>query len=307
MIDLDFVLAEAGKRVRLDLAQEGRKEKARVWTAQEEQFLRQNLGVMSEEEMGRMLGRSVIGLHLHWKRDMRLPAPSKTPGILTASEAARLLGIDGHKVMHWVDKGLIPGYLMAGRRKIRLIKAEAFRRWVLDPMHWMYFKPGQVRDQELRHMLKLRAKRWGDEWWTTPMVARYHGLSTQEVKRYIKIKYIRATQIAVSYGGRHPRMRWKLWFVLKSEATRADLVFVRRGQGSPNVPRVFTERALKWIVEARDKHGMSFAAIARTMKMNDRDTLVRNWYCKMKGLSPKTRFPAGRGRARKKTRKEMKR
>lgn len=207
---------------------EGVRQKSRQWTTDEDAFLAANLGKLSDAEIGKALGRTSIGVHLRWSRDLQLRSPSKADDVITAYQAALSLGIDGHKVAHWVDKGFIPGRLMAGGRKIRLITREDFQKWALEPLHWMYFDIDQVQDEELKKLLKQKAKEWKDEWWTTPRVAKYHGVGTSDVKRYIKAGRIKATQIQYSYGGRDPELRWRLWFVLKSEATRKTLKFVRR-------------------------------------------------------------------------------
>lgn len=207
---------------------EGVRKKARKWTPTEEAFLKANLGRMTEVKIAKTLGRSKIAVHLHWKRDMQLPSPSKAPDVLTAHQAARMLGIDGHKVCHWIDQGFIPGREMAGGRKIRLIERKAFTEWVLDHDHWMYFDFARVKDQTLKRLLDEEAKRWGDEWWDTPRVAKHHKVHVGDVKRYIQHGRIKATQIKYSLGGRHPQRRWSLWFMLKSEATRKDMKFVVR-------------------------------------------------------------------------------
>ena len=221
---------------------------------------------MTDAEMGKALGRSETAVHLRWTR-MGLPGPSKNPNVITAQKAAILLGIDSHKICHWVDMGIIRGRLMAGHRKIRLIRREDFRRWVLNPENWIYFDPNKISDKSLRRLALLRKKRWGDEWWTTRQVAEYHGVETSDVKRYIQLGRIRARQTTVSLGGRHVDMSWASWFVLKSEAIRPDLVFIKKGKGNPGISKRFSARADSWILKARDELGMTFRAIERTMKI----------------------------------------
>ena len=109
--------------------------RARRWTPAEDAFLRENLGKLTDAEIGQKLGRSAIGVHIRWDRELGLPGPSKAEDVLTAHKAAKLLGVDGHKTAGWVDMGLIPGRLMAGGRNIRLIDRTLFRRWVLNPMN----------------------------------------------------------------------------------------------------------------------------------------------------------------------------
>jgi hypothetical protein len=233
------------------------------WSDAEDEFIRKNLGWMTDAEMGQALGRSAIAVHLRWDRDLELPGPSKAPNVITAHLAAKLLGIDGHKTAYWVDCGLIPGRVMAGGRNIRLIDRTTFRRWVLNPMHWVYFNPKKVRDPELRHMLELRAARWGDEWWSTVRVARYHGVETGDVKRLIADERLPSFRLPVSLGGRDLNRKWSNHFVLKSEALK---VTFRKGRGN-HLPCKFTPAADAWLLKARDELGFTFVHIGRTMKI----------------------------------------
>jgi hypothetical protein len=236
--------------------------KSREWSLEEEDFLRSALGHLDEEVIAARLGRSRTGVHLHWKRDMRLPAPSKAPGIVTAQGAAKMLGIDGHKTAAWVDVGLIPGRMMSGQRNIRLIDRRAFERWVCNPDNWVYFDPLAVREEKLRRLIRMRMMRWGDRWWTTRQVAAHHRVDVKDVTRYIKLKKLPAYRPAFSIGGRHPQRRWGPWFVLKSEATRPGLRFVRRGDDMCAV----SPAAKRWIHRAL-RMGMNCVEIGRTMKV----------------------------------------
>lgn len=238
---------------------------SRTWTEAEDQFLRDHFALMTDAEIGEQLGRSENAVHIRWGRELHLPSRSKHPDVISAQQAADMLGIDQHKIAHWVDMGLIPGRLMPGDRKIRLIKRIDFRRWVLNPMNWVYFKIDKVRDPELKRMCKKRATRWGDEWWTTRQVADYHGVDPKDVERYIKkLKRLRSFHLPVSLGGRHPNQGWAYHFVLKSEAIQA--IFYKRGKGNFERSQ-FTPAADAWILKARDELGMTFVHIGRTMKV----------------------------------------
>jgi hypothetical protein len=153
--------------------------KAPKWTAEEDRFLRATLGLLSEEDIASELGRSVIGVHLRWKRDLCLSAPSKAPSVIMANRASKALGIDGHTIAYWVDVGFIPGRIMPGKRKIRLIERVTLLRWACAPINWVYFDPKRVQDPKLKRLLQLEAQRWGDEWWSTRRAADYHGLRSQ--------------------------------------------------------------------------------------------------------------------------------
>ncbi len=255
----------------------------RTWTPAEDAFICENLGWLTDAEMGEALGRSGTAVHLRWDREMRLPGPSKAPDVITAHKAAEALGIDAHKVAHWVDVGLIEGRIMAGGRKIRLIQRETFRRWVLNPMHWVYFDIDQVQDEELRRLLQKRAARWGDAWWTTRRVAEHHGVETADVKRYIHLGRIRSTHLPVSLGGRAKARAWSNHFVLRSEATRPDLRFVHRGDDMSQL----TPRGREWIKKAL-RMGWNATLIGHSMKRDPQTVL--NW---IKRYFPNVKMASG--------------
>jgi hypothetical protein len=239
----------------------------RRWTPDEDAYLRSHLGYLTDAEMGQALGRTATAVHLRWDRDMGLPGPSKAADVLTARRAAKLLGIDEHKIAHWVDAGLLTGRLMAGARTknhtIRLIDRTLFRHWVLNPMNWVYFDPKKVPDPELRRMLKKRAARWGDEWWTIRQVADYHGVSHKNVQQTIRRGKLRSFHLPISRSGRHWDRAWSNHFVRRSDALAAGFY---QGKGN-HKPVRFTPAADEWILKAREELGMTFIAIGRTMKI----------------------------------------
>ena len=256
---VDFVvesaLAESGRRAKnarvpasalAGVAKNAGPVSAREWTSEEDAFLRANLGYMTDAEIAKALGRTAVGVHIHWDRDMNLGGPSKAADIITANLAAEVLGVDAHKLTCWCDAGLIKFRFMAGKRKIRLIDRVAFRRWVLNPMNWVYFDINRIQDEELKRMALKRAQRWGDEWWSTTQVAKYHGVEVGDVKRYLKFATITGYRLPVSLGGRHQDRKWSYWRILKSEATRPDLKFIRRGDDQSS----FTARGDAWILKA---------------------------------------------------------
>lgn len=244
-----------------DIATADQRRKAPEWTPAEDRFVRENLGHMTDKEIGEYLGRTEIAVHLRWKRDLELPGPSKAPDVYTAHHAAWLLGIDSHKTTSWVDWGLIPGRIMAGGRKIRLIDRQTFRRWVLNPANWVYFDPKKVVDPELKRMCSKRAKRWGNEWWTTRQAADYHGIKTTEIKRYIQRGELPSFRLPYSLGGRHTNRYWSNHFVKKSD------VLTLRVYHHDDMRSRWTPGADAWILKARDQLGMSFIEIGRTMKI----------------------------------------
>jgi hypothetical protein len=232
------------------------------WTREEDEFVRMNLGWMSEHEMGEKLGRSTVAVRLRWKRDLHLPAPSKHPDFITGEQAAVTLGVDNHAFSHWCDMGLIPFRNMTAGRKMRLIYRTTFKRWVISTSNWIYFDWHRITDPHLRRLCELRAQRWGDEWLSTAEVGEMHGVTSKDVQRLIYRGELKAVQVAVSKAGRHPDPAWLNWYVLRSDAEKA---FFRKGRGSA--------RALGWQPSARAKvwmlkaweMGMNFSEICRTM------------------------------------------
>lgn len=188
------------------------------WTAEEDAFLTQNLGWLSLEEMAAQLGRTPVAVELRWKRDLGLPAPSKHPDWLTANQVAKTLGIDGHAVIHLIERGLLPARLLPGERRIRVVHRLTLKRWVVNPTNWIYFLGSikdtrRISDEPLRRLVERQKPRWQDEWWTPGQVARYHGLANSNLVNL----YIRT--------GRLPAVKWGNWFILRSAATQPDLVF----------------------------------------------------------------------------------
>jgi hypothetical protein len=114
----------------------------------------------------------------------------------------------------------------------------------------------------LRRLLELKQERWGDEWWTTRQVADYHGVDVKDVTRYIKLGRIKGVQ-ARNLGGRDNGY-WAFWFVLRSEATRPDLVF-QRGSGSGHESKTWTERSDAFLLLARAV-GLPIRNIAALMR-----------------------------------------
>jgi hypothetical protein len=232
------------------------------WDPTEDDFLKANLGRLSEADIAASLGRTEIAVRLRWKRDLRLVAPTKDPAYITTNRIARLLGVDNHKTVYWADSGLLPHERLPFRRRVtRRVPWVTFLRWVVNPQNWVWFDPERVPDPHLRRLLELKAARWGDEWWDTNQVAAYHGVKNCDVVRYLDAGLLSGVH-PPSIGGRHFNPHWSRWFVLRSEATRPDLVFHRgTGQGHQ---LDWSDRADAFLILARAV-GLSTNAIAALM------------------------------------------
>jgi len=197
-----------------------RRRKALPWSPAEDQYLRANLGYLSEDDMARELGRTVTAVHLHWKRELRLPPPRKSPGWTTPNRVARSLAIDGHCVMRLIRDGILPAeplpWLNQGLYNTYRLRTVTFYRWALNPRHWIYFRTERVRDRRLRRLLELKTARWGDAWLTPGQVAAMHGVDHRDVNRFI-------------HAGKLPAVRWNNWRILRSDAVS---VHFPKGRGA---------------------------------------------------------------------------
>ncbi len=221
-----------------------------AWTDEEDRFLVDNLGVIPEEEIARALGRSANAVHLRWTR-LGLPAPSKNPEYIVARNISEALGMDSKAAMRWVDLGLLPGRRLPLGSVVRIVRRVTFLRWFINPRNWIYFRLGEhIQDPHLRRLLELKKERWGDEWWTPGQVAAYHGVDHRDVNRYI-------------HAGKLAATKWGNWWILKSEATRPDLVFYKGKGCGPD--RHWPESLDVFVVLARAV-GLSYHSIADLTK-----------------------------------------
>ena len=278
---LSWLIAQGGGAIHAlansHAAGERRSGRPLSWSEQEDDYLRRNLGVLSEQEIAAKLGRSVTAVHLRWKRDLDLPAPSKKPGYYTGHGVAKLLGVDIHAIMEWDRRGIMHFRRLPGKRRIMQISKIRLWVWAINPMHWIYFKPERVRDPKLRRLLELRAERWGDEWWTTGQVAEYYGLSASNTINQAIVR------------GQLPAVRWDNWQVRRSDAL-ARPFYPHKGIWKRHCS-FSTPRADAFLVKALWEWGLSYAEIAKLMKWDVRRVQYR--YCtlyhdKFKGVSVET-------------------
>lgn len=209
---IQFVVGEA-----IDTYVEAKPTRNRRWTAAEDRFLEENLGFLTEAEIGLELGRTESAVRIRWKRELRLPPPSKHPDYFTARGVARMLGVDEHKASSWVDRGLLPGHEMAGERLIRRVRRLDLDLFAVNPRNWIWFDHRAVPDRRLRRLIDLAEQRWGDEWWNTNQAAEYCGLANNKSVVMAIRRGALPGVAAENIGGRHADPSWTNWFVLRSE------------------------------------------------------------------------------------------
>lgn len=256
------------------------------WSQEEIEYLRKNAGLLDDEQIGQALGRTPNGVKVFRVRQGLKTLTRAGEAWLTANKVAAMFQATVHKITYWCRAGLMPSRVKVHEpsgREYFLVSREALKRWCANPRHWVYFDWRNLTDERIRRLCELRAERWGDEWWTTNQVAEHHGVGVSDVMRLIKRGEIRSYRPEYSLGGRNFGNTWRNHFVLKSEATRADLVFVR-GRGKWGISKRFSPGFDAFLVHARENLGLEYQVIARMMKVKTKTVMYR--YTKLKSERP---------------------
>jgi hypothetical protein len=290
MFDLDSLIAEAELESGVDPAIVGSRhpgaqvsgviETGRVnpaksfrWSLSDLRWLDENLPVLNTNELATRLGRTENAIKIVQVR-RGIIVKSKRPGWVTAHQAAALLGIDVHAICFLTDTGRLPSRVLPGGRRIRMIRYVTLLRWAVNPENWLYFfnsmrDTARILDPHLRRLIERQKARWGDEWWTIGEVAAYHGVEHFDVNRAIRRGEIKA-------------VKWSNWKILRSEATRPEVRFLK-GKGAARSV-LFDERWSKeadaFLLDCR-RQWVRWAVIAKKMKMKQANVQYR-YYCLVK-------------------------
>lgn len=233
----------------------------RLWGSDEDKFISENLGKMSEEAIAVALNRSQQSVHLRAFRNLHLTAPSKDPRVLTAEQVSWGLGMGCGKSVHrLIDDGILPGRRLPGRMSAstevcRVVDRAALLRWMIAPMNWIYFAPervgilrlqgkrglGEVYDFEFWGdardlVLKARAS-WKDEWLTPGQAAAAIGYKNAMTGRHsINTAIHRGTLKAV---------RWGNWRIRRSDLPAPGMTINVSGTIVPKIkPRYICPRGM---------------------------------------------------------------
>lgn len=226
-----------------------------IWIPEEDAFLKANLGILSEKEIGGALGRTVVAVRNRWKRDLHLVSPRRNPSWLTLEAFARGLCIDSHSIAKLANRGKIssrrlPQVIAKNRRGlIRVIDRKEALAWIADPMHWIYFKServGTFRKQGQRRMAKPdivfwrearaaideRQRTWTDAWLTPSEASCLIGLpidrrgrTSHGINKAIHLGLLEA-------------VRWGNWRILRSEVLRFEREQVTDNWGPRKIKRI---------------------------------------------------------------------
>ena len=270
-----FVAARSSMGKRGVIALAGKREKTRrqgkmpKWSIEEDDFLERNLGFLSDAEIGEQLGRTEGAVHLRWSRDLKLPAPSKNPWVMTGNQIAAGLGIDSHAVLNLIRRGLLPSRRLPGKDVTHVVDRKSLLRWVVNPDHWVYFKPervglcppqrrgGKVYDRAFwryaRRLVLKKKRLWKDRWVRIGEIARYHQVSQQAVNKAFR-------------AGRFHGIAWPNWWGKASECMNPKRPFqVREGKGGKGHEHiVLSPSAAAMLILARAV-GLSYKEIGSMM------------------------------------------
>ncbi len=209
----------------------------RIWTEQENQFLRDNHGRISEVEIAHRLGRTPIAVHIHKERELKLESMSKAPDILTAEQVANGLGCDSKSIHLLLDTGRMPGRRLPSARPIRVVNRLVLMKWILDPDHWLYFKPGRVGTlhrrgkrvpgesydfafwENARRLITKARRKWKDAWLTPGQVTQILKIKPKPTRRRTikdRIPGVRYVNRAIRKGTLKAK-RWGNWWIRKSD------------------------------------------------------------------------------------------
>jgi len=240
-----------------------------AWSKTEDDFLKENLGVLTMSEMAAALGRSTNAIKVHWTR-LGFTAPIRARGWVTAHRVCKLMGLDSHTVPAWVRLGIMEGKpAVTERRDITLINLEYLKYWVTRPEHWPYFKVEKMKPGYLRRLVEKAQARWGDQWLSSAEVARLKGLkNARTVMADVYKKRLPAIQCP-HIGGRN-NANWAYWFVRLSDAERYRHPLRTDGR----IPWI-TDRADEFMLRM-DAEGRNSVEIGRLMKRDSKQVGFRN-------------------------------
>lgn len=193
------------------------------WTEDEDAFVRDYLGILAEEEIAQILGRSPIAVKLRRYRQLNMPPASDHPDFYNGRSAARTIGVDDHTMIRLLELDTIPYWRLGGNR-VYLMRKVSLWRFAVNPLNWCYIwrsvqDTRRITDPHLRRLIERQKERWDDAWWTPGQVAEYHGVDHTDVNRFIRSGRI---ERAVKFGN---------WWILRSEAMKDGLYFVK-GKGN---------------------------------------------------------------------------
>ena len=155
-----------------------------TWTDDEKLIVKENLGKLSLEQIGNIIGRSSNAVKLRFTRE-GWTAPSKQPDEINASQIGNLLGMCGKSIARLIDRSILPGRTLPMGRNIRVVKKQVLKRWLVNPQNWVYFDWHRIQEPHLRRMCEIETERWGDEWLSAGEAGAILGCDHRSINRWL--------------------------------------------------------------------------------------------------------------------------
>lgn len=156
----------------------------------------------------------------------------------------------------------------------------SLRRFVVNPLNWIFFNINDVIDDHYKRLIQLQKDRWKDEWLTTRQAADLHGCKTSDILRHVSLRRLNATRVEDAAGRRACGQTWAFWYVRKSDVLNLDVV--RRGDNQS----FWTDKADQFVILAA-ACGISPTQIARMVGVSGETVAKR-----LKQLNIKARLKA---------------
>lgn len=143
------------------------------------------------------------------------------------------LGVDGKSVHALMDRGHLPHRRLPGKDVTRVVDRRAFLLWLLDPAHWIYFKPDRVGAMRprgkrgftgvydlafwegARNLLDKARAKWNDAWLSPGQCAAALGLTRKNAHHNIN---------RAIHAGNIKATRWGNWWIRRSDLPRGMTV-----------------------------------------------------------------------------------
>lgn len=248
---------------------------SRPWSKEEEEYIRNNIGRLSYDEIAADLGRTRSAVKIRQLRK-GLPAPSRRPGWLTGNQVANILGIDIHSVMRLQKYGCMPMEIIPGVKGILNMRSVTLFRWATRPNNWIYFKVKNIKDLHLQSLVAKAQEKWNDPWVSIGKASEMLGMTTDGQALNHRI-----------HCGQLQEARWNgIWYLPLTLVNRLQgQIFPGKGSSKKLQSmrsRVIT-RADRWMLHAKNDLGWTYKQIADSMK-NERwnHRTVRNRLTRLK-------------------------
>lgn len=155
----------------------------RPWTEDDEEYLADHWGRIGDAAIAKHLGRTIVSIRLKAKR----LGLTRRGNVWTAADVARLFGVNGKTVVHWIERGWLRGHRApfgaGGRDRAWSIDEDSLGKFIRT-MGWAYdvrmMTPGEYLTNLARQIHRA------DPWLETEGAARLAGVAVNTIQRWCR-------------------------------------------------------------------------------------------------------------------------